>query len=96
MKKTIGMSILFSVLSSGLFGWTSEEIDLSKKGCNANDSEACYMLGLVYSKGYGVQKDKVKSEEFFKKHVKLEADACEGGNSYSCTQIGRAACRERV
>ena len=90
MKRIIIISILFSVLSSQLSGWTSEEVDLSKKGCNANDSAACYMLGLVYSKGYGVQKDKAKSEEFFKKHVKLEADGCEGGNSYSCTQVAFA------
>jgi TPR repeat protein len=90
MKRIIGLGIIFSVLSSGLFGWTSEEIDLSMKGCKMNDSAACYMLGLVYSKGYGVEQDKGKSEEFFKKYVKLEVDSCESGNAYSCTQVAFA------
>jgi len=51
---------------------------LMKKSCKNGNMRACWNLGLLYSNGRGVKRDKNKALELYK-------IACEGGYKNGCT-----------
>jgi TPR repeat protein len=52
---------------------------LFEQACNADDTEGCFNLGLLYEKGLGVPKDAARAAGFFRK-------ACAGGDAEGCQQ----------
>lgn len=70
-------------------------VDLYKKACDGGASSGCHRLGWMYDKGEGVEKDKAKSVEFYKKAaalaraVVLYKKACDGGYAEGCYNLGR-------
>lgn len=86
--------LISAVLSTYLFAGSYDNgINLYKKGhykkamdsfliaTNNNDNKAMLVMGIMYANGDGVQKDKVKSFEWFKK-------AANAGNLHAFNKLG--------
>lgn len=54
--------------------------EYSTKGCNGGYSEACWITGLIYSRGLAIKKDYHNAAYFFKK-------SCDGGFGNGCREL---------
>ena len=92
MKKIVLLSVILltTSFSKDLFELGLEAYDKGKfdkaakqwqKACEADVSESCSNLGVLYENGQGVQQD-------FHKAAKLFEKACDDGYSQSCNNLG--------
>ena len=52
-----------------------------KKACDGGNMRGCFILGAMYERGNGVEKNEQKAAELYKK-------ACDGGNMVGCGNLG--------
>ncbi|MCI7549280.1 MAG: sel1 repeat family protein, partial [Campylobacter sp.] len=69
----------------GIAFYNNKEYDkaaeLLKKACDGGNMRGCYNLGVMYSNGNGVEKNKQKAAELYKK-------VCDGGDMDGCYNLG--------
>jgi TPR repeat protein len=56
-------------------------VELARKGCQANVSASCVILGILYEQGQAIQPDKQAA-------ARLYRDACTQGNLRGCADLG--------
>ncbi|MDY6187442.1 MAG: tetratricopeptide repeat protein, partial [Campylobacter sp.] len=69
----------------GIAFYNNKEYDkaaeLFKKVCDGGEVRGCSNLGVMYEKGFGVEKNEQKAVELYKK-------ACDGGHMLGCHNLG--------
>jgi hypothetical protein len=59
----------------------TQAVALARKGCQANVTESCVILGILYEKGQAIQPDMQSA-------ARLYRDACAQGNLRGCADLG--------
>ena len=60
-----------------------------KKSCKFDYGAGCYLLGFMYKKGYGIEKNEGKALELFKKTFIFSGQACRTNDANNCVTMGR-------
>ena len=59
-----------------------------QKGCDDGSSLDCITLALMVANGDGVTKDEARGDALIQKAADLYQNACDGGNTSACTNVG--------
>src|SRR4051812_20570522 len=81
-RRSVGLCLFFTLLSGAAVGGPQlKSVSQLQKDCEGGEARACYDLGVLYTDGRGVAKDRRRAAELFKQ-------VCSGGVAQGCTMLG--------